>query len=147
MRSASAIFVLGERSYWVWANGKLIFDEIYVKNYEEVSDEEISMRLAQVKERFAQWFTADRRREVEDEYQRLRQERKAVYNRFMASEDWQDIRTVMLDIYNHQCAKCGATEDLHVHHLTYERFGGDERTTDLQVLCKPCHEKAHGRKF
>ena len=147
MHSASAIFVLGERSYWVWANGKLIFDEIYVKNYEEVSDEEISMRLAQVKERFAQWFTADRRREVEDEYQRQRAKRKAEYDQFMQSEEWQDIRTVMLDIYNHQCDVCGATEDLQVHHLTYERFGGDERTTDLQVLCKPCHEKAHGRKF
>ena len=73
--------------------------------------------------------------------------RKTRYERFMASEDWQDIRAVMLDIYNHQCAECGATEDLHVHHLTYERFGGDERTTDFKVLCKPCHEKAHGRKF
>ena len=73
--------------------------------------------------------------------------RKMRYERFMASEDWQDIRTVMLDIYNHQCDVCGATEDLHVHHKTYERFGGDERMTDLQVLCKRCHEKAHGRKF
>ena len=73
--------------------------------------------------------------------------RKMRYERFMASEDWRDIRTVMLDIYNHKCAVCGDTEDLQVHHLTYERFGGDERTTDLQVLCKPCHEKAHGRKF
>ena len=73
--------------------------------------------------------------------------RKDRYNQFMASEDWRDIRTVMLDIYNHKCAECGATEDLHVHHLTYERFGGDERTTDLEVLCKTCHEKAHGRKF
>lgn len=76
-----------------------------------------------------------------------RQAKEDRYAKFMASEEWADIRTVVLDIYNHQCAECGATEDLHVHHLTYERFGGDERMTDLKVLCKPCHEKAHGRKF
>lgn len=82
-------------------------------------------------------FCADMKRNI----------RKERYTQFMASEDWQDLRTVMLDIYNHKCAECGATEDLHVHHLTYERFGGDERTTDLKVLCRSCHEKAHGRKF
>ena len=82
-------------------------------------------------------FCADMKRNI----------RRERYNEFMQSEEWRDLRTVMLDIYNHQCDVCGATEDLHVHHLTYERFGGDERTTDLQVLCKTCHERAHGRKF
>lgn len=73
--------------------------------------------------------------------------KKMRYDQFMASDEWRDIRTVILDIYDHHCAECGATEDLHVHHLTYDRFGGDELMTDLKVLCHSCHEKAHGRTF
>jgi hypothetical protein len=36
---------------------------------------------------------------------------------------------------------------LDVHHKTYERFGGDERMDDLEVLCRFCHIKHHGRVF
>lgn len=31
-----------------------------------------------------------------------------------------------------------------VHHLTYERLG-NELPEDLQVLCRQCHDAAHGR--
>ena len=73
--------------------------------------------------------------------------RRAEYNRFMKSDTWGVIRDAKLAIARHRCEKCGARKTLDVHHLTYDRFGGDERMTDLQVLCRPCHNKAHGRKF
>ena len=73
--------------------------------------------------------------------------RQAKYNDFMQSEDWQSIRRVKMNIAGHRCEKCGAKEELQVHHLNYDRFGGNELFTDLQVLCKPCHERSHGRTF
>jgi len=41
-----------------------------------------------------------------------------------------------------RCERCWErTRRLEVHHLTYERFGR-ELLTDLQGLCKPCHDIA-----
>jgi 5-methylcytosine-specific restriction endonuclease McrA len=31
----------------------------------------------------------------------------------------------------------------HVHHRTYERWGGDELITDLVTLCSDCHAMLH----
>jgi 5-methylcytosine-specific restriction endonuclease McrA len=75
------------------------------------------------------------------------------YDKYMRSEEWQIIRDVKLACASHKCEACGygeyedQTDTLDVHHLTYDRFGGDEYMTDLKVLCRPCHEAAHGRKF
>ncbi len=78
----------------------------------------------------------------------LRQHRRrAEYKRYMRSDAWAAIRDVKLACAAHKCERCGKRARLDVHHLTYDRFGGDERMTDLQVLCRPCHNKAHGRKF
>jgi pyruvate kinase len=40
------------------------------------------------------------------------------------------------------CAKCGE-HGTDVHHLTYERVGGNELMEDLQVLCRECHTAIH----
>ena len=69
------------------------------------------------------------------------------YDKFMKSVEWWIIRDAKLSIAGYRCEECGAEGPLDVHHLTYDRFGGDERMTDLQVLCRPCHNQAHGRKF
>ena len=98
---------------------------------------------------------------LEEVYQRIdamcaelkRDIRKRRYDKFMQSEEWEIIRDVKLACASHKCEACGygeykdQTDPLDVHHLTYDRFGGDERMTDLQVLCRPCHNQAHGRKF
>ena len=81
-----------------------------------------------------------------DEAVRLRR-RQAKYNAFMESQTWDNMRRRKLERSRYRCEQCGATEDLQVHHLNYDRFGGNELFTDLQVLCKPCHNRAHGRKF
>lgn len=94
-------------------------------------------------------------RTLEETYQRIdglclelkRDAKKFRYDMFMQSDEWRHIRGLRLDIAGHRCEQCGTTEDLQVHHLTYERFGGDENMQDLQALCKTCHERAHGRTF
>ena len=67
--------------------------------------------------------------------------------RYMQSKRWKQLRQEKLIEACHQCELCGTTPDKHkldVHHLTYQRLGG-ELLTDLQVLCYQCHGKAHYR--
>lgn len=65
------------------------------------------------------------------------------YDRFMASDDWRVIRDRILKRDKHECVNCGRFYTLEVHHLTYERFGGDERDEDLVTLCTVCHRAVH----
>lgn len=65
------------------------------------------------------------------------------YLEYLASDEWDLIRTAALTRAGHKC-RCGATNDLHVHHITYKRLG-HELPDDLRVLCSPCHDKEHTR--
>jgi hypothetical protein len=47
-----------------------------------------------------------------------------------------------LEQFGEICAKCGE-HGTDVHHLTYERVGGNELMEDLQVLCRECHTAIH----
>lgn len=50
-----------------------------------------------------------------------------------------------LSKYNHECTKCGNTEDLCVHHVI-KMFPEDERYNDVEnltVLCRSCHMSIH----
>jgi len=60
------------------------------------------------------------------------------YREYLHSETWRRRRLVKLEAANHRCEYCGETGRLSVHHLTYERLGC-EYSSDLIVLCKPCH--------
>lgn len=41
-----------------------------------------------------------------------------------------------------KCARCGCTSGVfHVHHLDYDRLG-NERLTDVQIVCNECHPRA-----
>jgi len=61
---------------------------------------------------------------------------------YLKSDAWMITRNVALRRFGHRCALCAETEDLHVHHNTYERVG-DEDPHDLCVLCEDCHYKVH----
>jgi 5-methylcytosine-specific restriction endonuclease McrA len=56
---------------------------------------------------------------------------------------WYAIRKWALARANNKCELCGSTNQLSVHHLTYNNLG-KEHPEDLKVLCQNCHEKAHG---
>lgn len=61
---------------------------------------------------------------------------------YLKSEHWRNLRNQALQAYGRFCAKCRAVSSLDVHHLRYRNIY-DVLVTDLQVLCRPCHEKEH----
>ena len=61
---------------------------------------------------------------------------------YMRSDQWKSLKSQVLTIQNNQCKLCGSSYDLHLHHLTYERLG-DEKMSDLAVLCSQCHQLQH----
>lgn len=68
----------------------------------------------------------------------------AAYMRYLRSPEWRAHRERALAAADHRCQRCGAPDELEVHHLSYDRLGF-ERPQDLQVLCNPCHALEHGR--
>ena len=66
-----------------------------------------------------------------------------VYELFIVSAEWRDIRVRLWAEQGRFCAACGNTEDLHVHHMTYARLGGNELLSDLVGLCAACHSDVH----
>jgi 5-methylcytosine-specific restriction endonuclease McrA len=71
---------------------------------------------------------------------------KASRNVFYTSKEWVALRRARKHIDRYVCQHCsksGSGIVLNVHHLTYERFGGDETMEDLVTLCRPCHRAIH----
>ena len=70
----------------------------------------------------------------------------ADYNNYIKSKAWHAVRRTALRRSHYSCDICGekASENthLHVHHLTYERFGA-ENIDDVVVLCEDCHNEVH----
>lgn len=60
------------------------------------------------------------------------------YREYLCSRTWRQHRLVKLEAANWRCEHCGEAGRLSVHHLTYERLGR-EYSSDLIVLCTPCH--------
>jgi len=62
---------------------------------------------------------------------------------------WPNAKAVALERAGNQCAICGRQGDLEVHHIikldSGESYHNSPKNTqdNLQVLCRPCHEKAH----
>lgn len=69
---------------------------------------------------------------------------RAAYAAYLRSPTWRAKREGALKNSWFRCEECGSQgSDLHVHHVTYDRVGGDERPEDLQVLCSDCHYYHH----
>lgn len=67
------------------------------------------------------------------------------YHEYIASEEWKAKSEAAKIRANYRCQLCsvsGLIADLHTHHNTYERLG-NERDTDLVVLCAECHKRFH----
>lgn len=62
---------------------------------------------------------------------------------YMKSKRWRKKRAKVLARDGHKCVQCKRSDrQLHVHHLTYERYG-NERLDDLVTLCERCHSTEH----
>lgn len=66
------------------------------------------------------------------------------YDDYMATPEWQARAAEVKLLRGNRCEKCGARDNLHAHHLTYDRRG-HELPSDLQVLCEKCHKAIHSR--
>lgn len=66
-------------------------------------------------------------------------------NDYLASPAWAAFRSDIL-AERKACEDCGTGQGLQLHHISYSRLG-NERSDDIRVLCRPCHEKSHGRRF
>jgi 5-methylcytosine-specific restriction endonuclease McrA len=77
--------------------------------------------------------------------------RRFWYRKFyLRSNRWRNVRKIALFAHN-ACEKCHKIDiSLDVHHTRYYINGASilwrERLTDLQVLCRACHNKEHERK-
>ena len=59
---------------------------------------------------------------------------------------WRKRRHAKVEAVGGKCASCPAvTTHLDVHHLNYDRLG-EERDSDLEVLCRDCHQKRHAEE-
>lgn len=70
------------------------------------------------------------------------------YNEYIKSPQWKQRREQALARSGYCCEKCGFSKwskKLEVHHITYERLG-NERASDLQVLCQECHKEEDAKR-
>ena len=74
--------------------------------------------------------------------------RKRKYYDYLQSNEWQVKRNQLFDLRGRVCERCN--KDLNgkiadVHHKTYKNIF-NEKMEDLEVLCRPCHQKEHKNK-
>ena len=60
------------------------------------------------------------------------------YYEYIQSDWWKKTRDEAIKDAGNKCFCCGRPFDLQVHHLTYDHIGF-ERSYELVVLCKNCH--------
>jgi 5-methylcytosine-specific restriction endonuclease McrA len=64
------------------------------------------------------------------------------YSAYLDTPHWQKVRALALRRAARHCQVCGARGHLDCHHNTYRRRGC-ERTSDVVVLCRKCHDLFH----
>lgn len=65
-----------------------------------------------------------------------------LHREYLKSPLWQKKREEAIACFGATCRRCGQ-HGTDVHHKTYERTGGKELLSDLEILCRPCHEAHH----
>ncbi len=78
-----------------------------------------------------------------EKHQKAEELRKLPYTEYLKTQYWGARRLFALKRAQYRCQVCNASDKpLNVHHRSYERLG-EERNTDIIVLCQPCHEMFH----
>jgi len=54
-----------------------------------------------------------------------------------------EIKRIVYSRYHQRCARCRHSENLHIHHTIPRADGGDNRISQLILLCPNHHAKAH----
>lgn len=74
--------------------------------------------------------------------ERIAELRQMPYSEYLQTLEWKRRRQQAIEIADHRCAVCYSPKRLHVHHRTYQNVG-DEKQSDLTVLCSECHDLFH----
>jgi 5-methylcytosine-specific restriction endonuclease McrA len=74
--------------------------------------------------------------------ERTQELRNMSYREYLHSEEWSQRSLALRKQAGWRCEICGSGDRVQVHHRTYKRLG-NERPSDLQVLCGDCHRLAH----
>jgi 5-methylcytosine-specific restriction endonuclease McrA len=84
------------------------------------------------------------RQRAEREARRQRENREwwAWYDGYLESDEWRQRRQRVLRRAGGVCEGCGERTANQVHHLTYDRVGG-EMLFDLVAVCDSCHRRIH----
>jgi hypothetical protein len=67
------------------------------------------------------------------------------YYAYLSSQDWWVKRQQVFERCKGLCERCQSKPAYATHHLTYVRVYC-EPLSDLQAVCKGCHDEAHARK-
>ena len=70
-----------------------------------------------------------------------RAEWRAKYEQRIRSAQWKNMRADLIRMRGPRCERCGCGPPLELHHKTYERMGR-ELLSDLELLCRTCHDAA-----
>lgn len=72
--------------------------------------------------------------------------RSMPYEDYLQSNHWRWRRRRALWLAEGQCQRCFDHKHLQVHHVTEDAYKrrGCEEDSDLEVLCRACHEAEHG---
>lgn len=67
------------------------------------------------------------------------------YHLQLQDKRWLKRREEIFAVKGKVCSRCGATVNLHVHHLRYlyGKMAWEYKDKDLVVLCDHCHKTAH----
>jgi 5-methylcytosine-specific restriction endonuclease McrA len=73
---------------------------------------------------------------------------RAKYREVVNSSRWKKLRQKFIERQDSKCLRCGwckvawdKSRNLELHHKTYDRLG-EERESDLELVCSVCHELA-----
>lgn len=67
---------------------------------------------------------------------------KETYKQYLRTPHWRGVKKRIHKLRGGKCEKCSSTTRLEVNHLTYARLG-NERDSDLELLCHSCHHNYH----
>lgn len=77
-----------------------------------------------------------------DETTRVWRRGRRAYDRRLV----QRLKGIVFARENYTCQSCGTTGvSLELHHRIPEAQGGPNRPNNLLAICRPCHDRAHGR--
>jgi 5-methylcytosine-specific restriction endonuclease McrA len=60
-------------------------------------------------------------------------------------EEYDQLRTRVLQRDGWKCQCCGISKDLHIHHLVHRSQLGSDESDNLITLCAGCHRRQHKR--